>query len=208
MKFFKFSICITLFSVLFSVSLACSADDQIQHSESMQTVPTSEETGWFTRTKNNAFNTVGNIYDNGGLSIILSGYAYHGRSTYTPEKLTEFNEKAWGLGISKVVRDEKDNEEALQLLVLSDSHAKPQINAVYSYQWMMPLGSKLEAGAGYMAGLFSRTDILGGFPFPAALPLFTFGTRDTKVIMTYIPRLSANKGNGDVLYVALRVGLK
>lgn len=208
MNFFKLSLCITLFSALFSVNMACSANDQIQHSESTQTVSTTEETGWFTKTKNKLFDTAGNIYDNGKLSLILSGYAYHGRSTYTPEKIDEFNEKAWGLGVSKILRDEKDNEEALEFLILSDSHAKPQINAVYSYQWMMPVGSKLEAGIGYTAGLFSRRDIFGGIPFPGILPLLTFGTRDTKLVVSYIPRLSANKGNGDVLYLALRVGLK
>ena len=207
MKFFKFPLCAALFSALFSVNPACFADDQIPPGESAQTVPATEEAGWFTRTKDKLVKGAENIYDNGRLSLILSGYAHHGRSTYTSEKLTEFNEKAWGLGISKIMRDDKDNEEALEFLVLSDSHAKPQINAVYSYQWMMPLGSRLEAGIGYTAGLFHRRDIIGGIPFPGILPLATFGTRDTKLVVSYIPRLSANKGNGDVLYLALRVGL-
>lgn len=204
MKFLKLSLLVTLFSV----NLACFAGDQVQHDESTQTVSATEDKGWFTRTRDSLVNGAENIYHNGKLSLILSGYAYHGRGTYTPEKIDSFNEKAWGLGVSKIMRDEKDNEQALEFLILSDSHAKPQINAVYSYQWMLPLGSKLEAGLGYTAGLFHRRDIIGGIPFPGILPLATFGTRSTKLVMTYIPRLSANKGNGDVLYVAFRVGLE
>lgn len=204
MKLYRFS----LFVALFSIRLICFADDQIQPEKSVQPESAMNEPGWFVKSKNQLVNNVENIYDNGDLSLILSGYAYHGRKTYTPEKIASFNEKAWGLGISKVLRNEKDNEEALQFLVLSDSHSKPQLNALYSYQWMQPLGSKLEAGIGYTAGLFSRTDIIGGMPFPAVLPLLTFGTREAKLIMTYIPRISASKGNGDVLYLGFRIGLK
>jgi lipid IVA palmitoyltransferase len=184
------------FLSIFLISSICSAQSEL-----------TEQPGWFKKAVDGTVNTFNNIVDNGRLSLLLSGYAYHGRSTYTSERISEFNEKAWGLGVSKELRDEKDNEEGLQFLVLSDSHKQPQINAVYSYQWMLPLGKKWEAGLGYTAGLFMRRDMFGGLPFPAALPLFSIGTRDTKIIGTYIPRLSANKGNGDVLYVVLRIGL-
>jgi lipid IVA palmitoyltransferase len=201
MKKFK----LHFFLSLFLIGSVCASYAQTDSAEPV------EQPGWFKKAINGTVNTFSNIYDNGRLSLLLSGYAYHGRKTYTSERISEFNEKAWGLGGSKVLRDEKDNEEALQLLVLSDSHKKPQINAVYSYQWMLPLGTSFgkswEAGLGYTAGLFMRRDMFGGLPFPAALPLFSVGTRDTKIISTYIPRISANKGNGDVLYVVLRIGL-
>lgn len=194
MKFFKAH----FFVSIFLISCACVSYAQEE---------SAEQPGWFKKAIDGTVHTFNNIYDNGRLGLLLSGYAYHGRSTYTSERISEFNEKAWGLGVSKVLRDEKDNEEALQFLVLSDSHKQPQINAVYSYQWMLPLGKTWEAGAGYTAGLFMRRDMFGGLPFPAALPLLSIGTRDIKLLGTYIPRISANKGNGDVLYVVLRIGL-
>jgi lipid IVA palmitoyltransferase len=194
MKFFKSHFFLSIFLVSCTWSVYAQEES-------------TEQPGWFKKAIDGAVNTFDNIYDKGRPALLLSGYAYHGRSTYTADRISEFNEKAWGLGVSKVLRDEKDNEQALQFLVLSDSHKDPQINAVYSYQWTMPLGKNWEVGAGYTAGLFMRRDMFGGLPFPAALPLFSVGTRDTKLIGTYIPRLSANKGNGDVLYVVLRVGL-
>lgn len=198
MKIFKSSFFLNFFLVS---ALACSSYAQSK-SESDTVQP-----GWFQKAIDGAVNTIDNIYEKGRLSLLLSGYAYHGRGTYTPERISEFNEKAWGLGVSKQLRDEKDNEEGLQFLVISDSHKQPQVNTVYSYQWMLPLGKRWEAGVGYAAGLFMRRDMFGGLPFPAALPLFSIGTRDTKLIGSYIPRISANKGNGDVLYLVLRVGL-
>ena len=72
---------------------------------------------------------------------------------------------------------------------------------------MKPLGGNWELGGGYMAGLISRTDILGGVPFPGVLPIASIGTRDVKLVATYIPRLSGT-GNGDVLFLALRIAVK
>ncbi|MEO8599704.1 MAG: hypothetical protein ABI656_07730, partial [bacterium] len=64
---------------------------------------------------------------------------------------------------------------------------------------------KLEIGAGWTAMLVSRTDIWGGVPFPAVLPVASIGTPDAKLMAAYIPRISNNKGNGDVLFVFGRI---
>lgn len=191
------------FATIFLISFVCSANAE---NEQPTTQPT-EQPGWFKRNFDAAVNTTENIYDNGRLSVILSGYAYHGRSTYTAERISELNEKTWGLGLSKELRDEKDNEESLQILILSDSHKKPQITAGYSYQWMKPLWGNWEAGIGFTAGLISRVEIYNGIPFPGILPQFSIGTRDIKLIGNYLPTINGN-GNGDVLFLALRVNLK
>ena len=170
-------------------------------------MPENQEPGWFKSTYNAAAGTVENLYDNGRLSMILSGEAHHGRGTYTTEKIDSFTEKVWGLGMSKELRDDKDNEESISFVVMADSHYSPQVTATYSYQWMKGLGNNWEIGAGYTAGLFSRADILGGVPFPGALPLVTIGTHENKLLISYIPRLSGT-GDGDVLYLALRFALK
>jgi palmitoyl transferase len=147
------------------------------------------------------------IVDHGALSIILSGYARHGRNTYTAERIAELNENAWGLGFSKAVRNQKDNEDSLFGLAISDSHFKPQFMAGYAHQWMQPIGGNFEAGVGYTALLISRTDYFSGIPFPGVLPVASIGTRNSKLMAAYIPRLSQNKGNGDVLLLFLRLDL-
>lgn len=185
-----------LFSlILFSTCLSAAA----------QTAPTqtSEPQGWWEESKALAKK----INTEGKESIMLSGYAHHGRNTYTPAKIAEYNERAWGIGYSKTIRDEKDNEQALYGMVFSDSHFKPQWNLGYTYQWMKPLGGNTEAGIGYTASLISRVDYFSNIPFPALLPVASIGTRQTKLMATYVPRISRNKGNGDVLLVFIRIDL-
>jgi palmitoyl transferase len=210
MKLISLRLCaFTLFALLADTSQAQSTlnmDDRAAVTAAVDAPPN----GMFDWVKDDADKvekTFERIYDDGRLSMILSGYAHHGRSTYTREQLDELNEKAWGFGFSKEMRDEKDNEESISFLVIADSHYTPQITAGYAYQWEKELGGGLEVGIGYTAGLISRTDIINGIPFPGILPLATFGTRDTKLVASYIPRLSG-QGNGDVLYLALRIALK
>lgn len=190
--------------ILFTLSFCAHAQFNPDTAPAMQE---NQEPGWFNRTYNAAADTVENLYDNGRLSMVLSGEAHHGRGTYTPEKIDSFTEKVWGLGMSKELRDDKDNEQSISFVVMADSHYSPQLTASYNYQWMKGLGGNWEVGAGYTAGLFSRADILGGAPFPGILPLLTIGTRENKLLISYIPRISGT-GDGDVLYLALRIALK
>ena len=165
--------------------------------------PAEEQPGWYERAKRK----MTKIVDEGAMSINLSGIAHHGRGTYTPEKIAELNENAWGLGFTKAIRDEKDNEELAYAMIISDSHFKPQPMAGYAYQWMKPIAGNIEVGAGYTYSLISRTDYFKGVPFPIALPVASIGTKNTKLMAAYVPRLSKNKGNGDVLLLFVRIDL-
>ena len=148
------------------------------------------------------------IRDQGSTDLYLSGYARHGRSTYTPERLAELNENAWGAGVGRRLRNARGNDEMLYALGISDSHFKPQLMAGYAYEWIYPLGgSSMELGLGYTAMLMSRADYFGGVPFPIALPLASIGTRDIKLRASYVPRLSQKKGNGDVLLLFVSIGI-
>lgn len=160
---------------------------------------------WWQNTQDVVRTKAETIYDQGETNLLLSGYAYHGRNTYTPERIREFNEKSWGLGVAKVLRHPNMDEEYLYAMAISDSHYNPQLMAGYAYQWVWPMAGPLEVGAGWTALLISRSDILHGVPFPIALPLVSIGTSDAKLMASYIPRLSGNKGNGDVLYVFGRI---
>jgi hypothetical protein len=148
------------------------------------------------------------ILDQGSTDLYLSGYDRHGRSTYTRERLAELNESAWGAGIGRRLRDTRGNDDIVYALGISDSHFKPQLMAGYAHEWIYPVGSSgLELGIGYTAMLMSRQDYFGGFPFPIALPLGSIGTRDIKLRASYVPRLSQNKGNGDVLLLFVSMGI-
>ncbi|MFZ6849837.1 hypothetical protein [Undibacterium sp. RuRC25W] len=162
-----------------------------------------EQPSWYERAKRK----MTKIIDDGDMSLNLSGLAHHGRNTYTPERIAELNENAWGLGFTKAIRDEKDNEELAYAMVISDSHYKPQPMAGYAYQWMKPIAGKIEIGGGYTYSLISRTDYFKGVPFPIALPVASIGTKNTKLMAAYVPRLSKNKGNGDVLLLFVRIDL-
>jgi hypothetical protein len=152
---------------------------------------------------------LGDIAGNGTDSLYLSGWAHHGRDTYTREKLNELNEKSWGGGYGRTLRNASGNDESLYAMAISDSHKQPQIMAGYAYEWIWPIASTgLEAGLGYTGMLMSRQDYFGGVPFPIALPLASIGANGTKVMASYVPRLSHNKGNGDVLFMFLRVELR
>lgn len=150
------------------------------------------------------------IADEGKNDLYLSGYIHHGRHTYTAERISEFNERdAWGLGFGKTLRNESGNDESLYVLGINDSHYKLQWMAGYAYMRVWPIGhSGFEASAGVTAQMMSRSDYFGGFPFPVALPVAALGTRRAKLFFAYVPRLSGNKGNGDVLYMFGRIQIE
>lgn len=147
------------------------------------------------------------IADQGATDLYLSGYARHGRHTYTKERLAELNERAWGIGMGRRLRDEGGSDEMVYALGLSDSHRKPQLMAGYAHEWIQNLGAGLEAGGGFTAMLMSRADYFHGIPFPMVLPIVSFGSRDIKLRASYVPRLSQHKGNGDVLLLFLSAAL-
>jgi hypothetical protein len=148
---------------------------------------------------------VSTVANDGTDAVYLSGWAHHGRDTYSLQQLNQLNEKSWGGGYGRTYRNASGNDESLFLMGISDSHKQPQFMGGYAYEWVYPIADTgLEAGLGYTAMLMSRQDYFNGVPFPIALPLASVGTKSTKLMASYVPRLSQNKGNGDVLFVFLR----
>jgi palmitoyl transferase len=146
------------------------------------------------------------ILDEGKTEVYLAGYTYHGRHTYTAERISELNEKTWGVGIGKAIRDKDGDEHSLNAMVISDSHFKPQWSAGYSFQYKWNLGP-VETGLGYSAFLMSRQDLYHSIPFPAILPVASIGTKNFSLMFTYVPRVSRNLGNGDVLFIFSKITL-
>ena len=133
--------------------------------------------------------TLTNIAEEGRWDLYLSGYAYHGRDTYTEQRIKKLNEKAWGAGIGKTVRNEKGNDESLYFMAVRDSHMRAQWMAGYAYQWIrqINIGSHLEVGAGVTALLMRRSDWFGGVPFPAVLPIASIGTPNLRERAAFRP---------------------
>ncbi len=208
MKFANITCLSTLALLLIASNVSAQTTPPTTTDGSPPTAADADQPGWLMSHYNAAEAKVEQLYDTGELSIVLSGEAHHGRGTYTTQQIDQFTEKVWGLGMSKELRDDKDNEEDISFVIMADSHYVPQITAGYGYQWMAHLGGNWEAGIGYTAGLISRSDIIGGTPFPGVLPLGSIGTRSNKLMVSYIPRLTSGKGNGDVLFLALRLDLK
>lgn len=138
--------------------------------------------------------------------LYLSGYIHHGRNSYTDERIHELNERqAWGAGVGKTLRNDGGDEESLFAFGFSDSHYKPQLMAGYAHLWSRPvLQSGLEVAGGYTVLMISRADIYSGVPFPAALPIGAVGTKTAKLMAAYVPRLSKDGNNGDVLFFFAR----
>jgi palmitoyl transferase len=149
-------------------------------------------------------NTIADITQHGDFDFYITGYAYHSRSQYSESRLKRLNEKTWGAGIGKTVRNERGNDESLFLIALRDSRRHMQWAAGYSYQWIYGLGP-LEIGAGLAGGLTRRANVYHGVPFPVVLPVFSAGTQGVKVMGTYVPRV--RQRGGEVALVFLKFEL-
>jgi palmitoyl transferase len=55
--------------------------------------------------------------------------------------------------------------------------------------------------------LVSRSDIFNHIPFPVILPLASIEWYRVALMASYVPRLSGDGGNGDVLYLFARINL-
>lgn len=155
-----------------------------------------EEEGLWESTKA----TIGAIADEPGWDIYLTGYAYHSRGTYSRDRLSRMNENAWGGGFGKTFRNSHGNDESMYAVGFRDSRYKPQWIAGYAYAWTYPVNaSGIEVGAGITAAITRRSDWFGGTPIPVALPFASIGGQRGKLIAALVPRISTNKGKGNVI---------
>jgi len=146
-------------------------------------------------------NKVSLIYDEGKNDLYLTLYAYHDRFTYTPEKLEELNEGAYGFGFGRSRVNEKGNTEMLFVMTHLDSHSDVQVNAGYGWVKKFNIFGNTKLGIGYAAGLVSRSDFYGRIPIPFALPLGTIDVGDISLNAILIPKLNDGINNGNVLFI-------
>ena len=138
-------------------------------------------------------------YD-GRPTLYVSGYTWHDPSTYSQEKLDEFNDKAWGGGFGWSKTAANGDSFGWYALIFRDSHF--QYTKAVGWSWMTywPANNDFAVGLGYTAFLASRPDIASNWPFPAALPLAGIKIRKFELLGTFIPKLNAGINHGDVAY--------
>lgn len=172
---------------------------------------TAETTGGITdkavTAAGDAWDAARTILREGDNILYLSGYAYHGRGTYSPEKIAEFNEQAWGAGFGRTLLDARGNSNTLFALAFLDSHSDVEAQVGYAREWRWQFAPQASVGAGFVAMLVSRSDIFDHIPFPAVLPLASLEVGRVAVMASYVPNLGGDGGNGDVLYLFGRINL-
>jgi lipid IVA palmitoyltransferase len=143
-------------------------------------------------------------WDSEGDDVYVLGHAHHGRSTYSPEKIKTFNERAWGGGVGKRYTDPDDRTHLLYTMAFKDSHFKPEYMAGYGWltHWR-PFGDAgLRLGLGFTTFVTLRSDYAHYLaPVPGILPLGELAWGRASLLASYVPRLSGNGGNGDVLMI-------
>jgi lipid IVA palmitoyltransferase len=143
-------------------------------------------------------------YKTGDDELLLSGYSYHIRSSYTPEKIKEFNEVATGIGYGKTAEDADGDTHTFYWLVFRESHRKNEFHLGYQYNTYWGPRHGLQASLGYTAMVVQRPDIFSGVPFPAVLPVVGVKWNNTAINAVLIPKVSKTLNNGNVIYIFAR----
>ena len=136
----------------------------------------------------------------GNNELYLSGYAWHNRFTYSPERLREkkYNELAWGGGFGKGFFDEKGNWHGLYAFIFLDSHRHVEPIAGYAYLITAHLTQNFKAGLGISVFLTARPEYFHNAPFPGAAPWAGLFYKKVSLKAAYVPGSSTT---GNVLYL-------
>lgn len=138
------------------------------------------------------------IWTEGDTDLYVSGYAWHNRYTYSPEKINSYNELAWGGGLGKGFYDEDGDWHGLSAIAFLDSHKNVEPAVGYAFLKMASLNNSLRVGAGFSLLVTARPDIFHNIPFPGALPWLSLTYQRATLLATYIP---GGRGAGNVLYI-------
>ncbi|MDP3268473.1 MAG: lipid IV(A) palmitoyltransferase PagP [Legionella sp.] len=138
------------------------------------------------------------VWTEGNDELYFSGYAWHNRYTYRPEKIKSFNENAWGGGLGKGFFDEKKNFHGLYAIAFMDSHDHLEPAVGYAYLKMAQFTENIKAGIGYSVIVTSRVDINHNIPIAGIIPWASVFYKKLSMGATYIPGAA---GAGNVLFL-------
>ena len=151
-----------------------------------------ESKGWYGSLKDNISQT----WASEQYELYVPLRTWHNRSKYSKEKIKEFNEAPWGLGIAKYRDDEHGNTHSLAAMVFQDSHNDPEPTVAYLWQKNWRVSEHQKVAAGVMGGLTMRSDF-NWVPIPFAWPYVGYSYRKLSVQGMYFP---GRQGNGNIAF--------
>jgi len=137
------------------------------------------------------------IWTEGETDLYMTGYAWHNRYRYSPEKIKSYNEAALGGGLGKSYYTKDNNWNGLYAFAFLDSHTEVEPIAGYGFLKRVAIFKETTVGVGYTVFLTSRTDIIHRIPFPGALPLVAVSHKRLSLYGTYVPGAF---GAGNILF--------
>lgn len=146
------------------------------------------------------WDTVSTTWNEGQDELYVPLHTWHNRRMYTPEKIAEYNENPWGLGVGKYRYDEQGNWHALYAMAFLDSHSKIEPIAGYGYEKNWRPAENWRLGAGFTVGMTARQDY-HYYPIPVVLPMVSIEYKRFALQSAYVP---GSKGNGNVLFTWAR----
>jgi len=136
--------------------------------------------------------------------LLVPVNTWHNRHYYSSEKIDDYNEQPWGLGVGKYRYDREGDWHSLYVMAFADSHNDLEPVAGYAFQKMWRPTDEFRLGAGYTAGLTLRKDF-DYVPLPILAPVASVEYKQLALQSTYI---FGGKGNGNILFTWLRWQLK
>lgn len=140
----------------------------------------------------------------GSLDLLIPVNTWHNRWTYDKNKIKEYNERPWGLGLSKSLIINQWRH-GLAGMVFLDSHKDIEPIVGYSFQRLWTFGKDKAAriSLGGLIGVTMRSDY-HYIPIPAPIPLLEIGWKNFSIENTYIP---GGHNCGNILFTWLRIKL-
>ena len=123
---------------------------------------------------------------NGDLQLVLPVHTWHNRWRYDRDKIKEYNENPWGIGIGKYVEPTPDRRYGLLAITFQDSFNKPEPSVWYSWQALWREGKDFRPSLGFVAGLTCRKNY-HWIPVPGIAPTIGFDYKSFSVESLYIP---------------------
>ena len=132
-------------------------------------------------------------WESDNYAVLIPFNTYHVRATYDDDRLSEFNEMPWGLGIERYHFDEHRNRHSFFVLGFSDSWRDFQPALGYAWEKNFYYHDA-RFGIGYSAMLTGRRKN-SYFPIPGIVPIASVGYKSLAIQTTWVPYLGHNNGN-------------
>lgn len=141
------------------------------------------------------------IWDTGDYEFLLPVNTWHNREMYDKSKTDSYNERPWGAGIGKSIR-EGDYKYSLVAMGFADSHKQfePAFGYTFQRSWGLTDNNFLRVSLGMIVGVTMRKDY-DYAPLPMPLPIFGIECGPLSIESTYIP---GNYNNFNVLFTWVR----